>query len=224
MKYLIGGLLAIYIALVLLPFALSQSPIPFASWPALHAAAENLVVKRGITESGQPNDSIYLRIGWGPCLIIRDEEWPEFFHALHTDQYINMRDYADSQFEFEGHRPDDSYNCPAAPKEVKPTWRNSRPVYELVETDISLWQRGPKTEYRVQADASLPLPECAQFAAKKDDGTPTNYRILQADVELTARDGSTVNVGDLPGWYVSVCRDQDVDPIEHRWTVAGVTQ
>ena len=126
MKKSIAILVLILMGLLAAPAVISQVPlppillsVPFWQWPALYSASENLVIKRGTDTAGVPNGKVYLRIGWGGCLGVFEDEFDDLVVAAQTDRYINMRDYAEQQLiddnAANGWSAEDSYNCPDQP-------------------------------------------------------------------------------------------------------------
>ncbi len=215
MKTAIAILALIWGAMIIVP-VVAQVPVPFWHWPALYDVSENLVAKRGIDQDGALNGKIYFRIGWGGCLAMHETEWQDFLGSIRQTQYINVRSHAESRYQSEGWSPNDSFNCPQAPMEVKPYWRGSRPVYELVQDEVSgYWVKGSKTAYRVAA-TNPAINTCTTFQTRKTDGDTTNYWQIAPTSQVSDADGFHL-VSDLEGHLTSVCREQDVSVEDHRW-------
>ncbi len=221
MKTGIIVLLLLWGAAIIVP-SIAQVSIPFYYWPTLYAAAENAVVKRGTHRDGADNDLLYVRIGWGPCLGIRRGEFRDFWYATKKDRYINVRAYASSQVEAPGGwNEEHEANCPFPPMEVKPYWRDSRPVYYAVWSETERrYFKNAKTDYRVSADsADIPLL-CTGTNAHKSDGDTSNYFALDGSAQVYDETGS-FDVDDLvmPAGHLlaTVCREQDVDLLDYRF-------
>ena len=219
MKKLFAAAVIFYLAATLVP-VIAQTQVPFWQWPALYSAAENLVAKRGVDRDGTPNGKVYLRIGWGGCLAVFEDEWSELMAATQADRYINLRAWAEQRLaedtENIGWSADDSYNCPSAPLRVKPYYRGSRPTYEYVDND-GLWQRGRKSAYRVVATADQVIA-CERYNARKDDGSRSNYWMI-ADGQDVYIDEEVFQAGvdSLGVRLVTVCEDEDVSVEDYRW-------
>lgn len=182
--------------------AIAQSPVPFSSWPALYGAAENAVVKTSADDT-----RLYVRIGWGPCLVIFRHELNEAYTNVPADRYINLRDYASARV----NPPDqhwtaeDTANCPDPPMQVKPYWRGTRPTYERVlNAEGNQYVRGDKSIYRVSAVD--PTPSCEAAGVFGEDA----YHVLSPDTELLYGSGSTMPAGEIAYQLVAVCEAQDV--------------
>ena len=189
-------------AILLVGWAAAQSPVPFSSWPALYNAAENAVVKSNVD-----GNKLYVRIGWGPCLVIFRHELAEIYTDAPRDRYINLRDYASARV----NPPDqvwtaeDTANCPGPPLQIKPYWRGSRPTYErVVNAEGTHYVRGDKTIYRV--DAVAPTAPCEQQGVFGED----SYKVVSPNTTLHYGSGGTMLASELAYQLVAVCEAQDV--------------
>ena len=217
MKKVIGVVALLWAVMVLAP-VIAQVPVPFWHWPTLYEASENLVAKRGVNQDGQLNDKIYLRIGWGPCLAVFTNEWNDFIAASQSDRYINLREYASQQVQSEGWGPDDTYNCPSAPLEVKPYWRGSRPVYyRVLDEAQNKYVRGPKSPYRINTETAA---ACIRYGTADASGELTNYWMLADDAEVYRTVLGTdvvLTAGEIVEDLVTICREQDTNILDYRW-------
>ena len=217
MKKLIALAVITWAAMMIVP-VIAQVQVPFWYWPALYDASENLAVKRGVNLDGQPNDKIYLRIGWGPCLAVFQNEWDELIAATQADRYINMRSWAEQRLaedtETIGWSADDTYNCPDAPLEVKPYWRGSRPIYYRVLDEVqNKYVRGKQSPYRISTDVPA---GCMRYGTADASGELTNYWMLADDAEVY-RDEIVLTAGEIAEELVTICQEQDTNVLDYRW-------
>lgn len=209
------GLFALILVFGMGVAVVAQSPVPFHNWPALYDAAENLSVKRGINRDGTVNDKVYIRIGWGSCLAIYQQEFDDLIAAAQTDRYINLRQYASERLNppDDAWGADDNYNCPKPPLQVKPYYRGSRPTYYRdLNEEGTHYIRGRKAPYRVSA--AEPLPTCEPLGVLEYD----NYKVVSADTTLYYGDETMLASEISPRQVVAVCEDQDVNLLDYRWT------
>jgi len=210
-------LVTLFVVAALATAVIAQSPVPFQHWPSLYAAAQHSVVKVGQDANGEDNGILYFRIGWGKCLGVYRSELDDLYLAAQQDRYINLRDYADTQLESDAWSAEHEANCPPPPLEVKPYWRGSRPTYEYVESEAGIWQKGDKSAYRILSPSPA-TATCTQYNARKDDGSQSNYWMVE--------DGTEVYIGEqtyLTGFealgvrLLVVCGEQDVDILDYRF-------
>ena len=207
------------IALMLLVFAgvaISQAPGFIQYWPAVYDLAENLAVKRAVDAHGNPTDRMFFRLGWGPCLVVDIDEWQTLVDASPSSGYMNMRDYADSVFQFLPEADHELEDCIRAPLELRPSWRGSRPVfYRSYDETLGRWIRASKSPYRILA----PNPSetvCEPYNSYRPNSTQSNYWQLPAEA-VVYRGDETYLVGDLNIEFglTAVCRDQDISVFDY---------
>ena len=205
MKYITGCLTGVTLALLLIALSpiYAQVSVPFWQWPALWAAAEGMVIKRGMNLDGTPNTDMYIRQGWGACVRVSRREVKDTMIDLDTDSYVSLKDLAVSQLQDGEWTATDRYNCPPQPLQVKPTWRGSRPVYVMEwDTVNRMGTRMEKTRYRAIDGA------CLRFNAQTG-GEPSNYWMLAMDTTVYL-DDAPVEVQNIGYYVAAICEPADV--------------
>jgi hypothetical protein len=106
--------------------------------------------------------------------------------------------------------PSDTYFCPPAPKDIKPSWFGSRPTYAIEIGDDGRWRRGRKTAWRVAADGVTEI-WCQRGMIYRGD-KQSNYRRLWHDTFVYSGD-TVMLVSQLEDFHplglVSVCEDNE---------------
>jgi len=228
MKYLLLRMALIVLAGILLPtgmlaIAQNTSLLSYKTyWPIIYTLAEDLVAKRGVDANGNYDGMIYVRKGWGPCLVLRQEKWDDFVWSQQTDRYMSVRDYADENI-WATDPAAGKRNCPHPPLEVRPArLSDSRPVYLAVADGAYLLQ-GSKSKWRVEAP-NPPSESCSDTAVFDTDHQYRDNRCILADGAMVYKtvSGQRVytKVSDTDEKQLIVVADeQDVSILDWRQSV-----